>query len=51
MGKKKKSRKITIHLSEEQTRIMMEQLLKAKTIPSAKIYNRKDKHPKKGDQS
>jgi len=49
MGKKKKSRKITIHLSKEQTQIMMEQLLKAKTIPSGKVYKRKSKHPRKDE--
>ena len=39
--KKKDKRKILHRLSQMQVRDMMENKLRAKTIPSGKIYNRK----------
>lgn len=46
MNKKAKQRK----LSRKELREMMEQKLKAKTVPSGKVYRRNRKH-KKGDNS
>lgn len=46
MAKHKKKKHRKTKLTQEQLRVMMEEKLRAQTIPSGKIYKRNKKHKK-----